>query len=117
MGQLENIKEEFMQHANDPNAPVATPLNYPEHFPTEPSNVHLAIPKGQDYRTSLQQRVELVPVRAGHIANLQKVLYSCAPSDARIRALNQLKRNVERDDCEESAKVLAQWQDSGLTIN
>lgn len=35
-----------MQHANDPTAPVATPVPFPEHFATEDDATHLYVPKG-----------------------------------------------------------------------
>jgi hypothetical protein len=51
-----------MQHANDPTAPIATPVPMPEHFATEEDATHLYIPKGMEYATSMAKtRFQLPP--------------------------------------------------------
>lgn len=100
-------------------APAATSNKMPERAPSEPDNTWRHIPKSayQEHATSMQPRNPLMLVQTPHLANLQRVLFN-TEADAQMRrnALRQLQINVKDRDCEESRYALAQWQESGLTL-
>lgn len=99
-----------MNHAIDPNAPKATPQAMPEHFSSEPDLSH-------QWVTSMQPQWKgLVQVSDGNVRNLQTVLFNVeADKQMRTRAHAQLTRNSAQG-CPDSAAVLAQWKECGLTV-
>jgi hypothetical protein len=94
-----------MQHTNDANAPVATQINYPEHFSSEESNVHLYIPKGMEYATSMQKTRFQIPAEIyGPVRNHAVVaLTTSANIVDRRRSLAQLRTMAANGDEQASA--------------
>jgi hypothetical protein len=79
-------------HANDPNAPFATPVPIPEHYATEADNTHLYVPKG-DVFTSMQPRITLPYVEDGAVRNHAVMATTTSANTVdRQRSLAQLKR-------------------------
>jgi hypothetical protein len=99
-----------MNHANDPLAPPAAQIQMPEHFSSEPDLSH-------QWVTSMQPQWKgLVQIADQNIRNLQTVLFNVeADKQMRIRAHTQLTRNSAQG-CPDSAAVLAQWHECGLTL-
>jgi hypothetical protein len=100
-----------MQHAKNPNAPIATQVLMPEHFSSEPDLSH-------HWVTSTQPRFTgLVRVSDEATRNHQTVLFcESANSDIRLRAKHELERNALEGNLEATA-VLQQFHECGLTIN
>jgi hypothetical protein len=87
-------------------------VELPEHFSSEPDLSHHWVTSTQPHWSGLVQ------VNDGNIRNLQTVLFSIeADKQMRRNALRQLQTNVAQRECEDSAAVLAQWRDSGLTLD
>jgi hypothetical protein len=100
-----------------PGDPPVERVQISEHFSSEEDATHLYQPKGMEYATSMQPRYPVALVQTEHIRNLQRVLFNSeADKQMRRNALKQLTINVTQRDCEESAVVLQQWQEFGLTI-
>jgi hypothetical protein len=104
-----------MQHANNPNAPIATRVPMPEHFASEEDATHLYIPKALQGQTSFQQSGFLIPPNVdGAVLNHMRVVMcaSAIPTERR-RSFDQLKRMADDGDSRAASALEAL---SGLEI-
>lgn len=114
-------KEQRTVMANPPEGLTVTRDQMPERIVTEPSNVHLSIPKGQIDIPSMQKTRFVLPyVEDGAVLNHARVaLTTSANKTDRERSYAQLKRMAAAGN-ESAVTMLAAFSQlcyEGLVIN